>query len=111
MYPILTSIAHSRGSKKLFRRSFCYVGAAGCADWFGFDLKNASVGFGVFFFMLAAIGYAGSLDFYDSYLPEIAAPQDMDRISARGFSFGYIGSVICQIIGFVLLLLMADDGA
>jgi UMF1 family MFS transporter len=111
MYPILTSIADTRGNKKQFMRFFCYLGAAGCAALFFFDLKNVSVGFGVFFFMLAAIGYAGSLVFYNSYLPEIAAPQDMDRISARGFSFGYIGSVICQIIGFVLILLMADDGA
>ncbi|HVK46382.1 MAG TPA: MFS transporter [Pseudobacter sp.] len=110
MYPILTSIADTRGNKKQFMRFFCYLGAIGCSALFFFDIKEVSVGYGVFFFMLAAIGWAGSLVFYNSYLPEIAAPKDMDRISARGFSFGYVGSVICQIIGFVLILLMADDG-
>ncbi len=58
--------------------------------------------------MMAAMGYAGSLVFYNAFLPEIAAPQDRDRISARGFSFGYIGSVIMQVIGFVLVLQLAD---
>lgn len=106
MYPILTSIADTRGNKKQFMRFFCYIGAIGCSALFFFNIKEVPVGFGVFFFMLAAIGYAGSLVFYNSYLPEIAAPKDMDRISARGFSFGYVGSVICQIIGFVLILLM-----
>ena len=53
--------------------------------------------------MLAAYGFYGSLVFYNSYLPEIAAEKDRDRISARGFSFGYIGSVIMQLVGFALV--------
>lgn len=109
MYPILTSIADTRGNKKQFMRFFCYLGAFGCSALYFFDLKDVSVGFGVSFFMLAAIGWAGSLVFYNSYLPEIAAKQDMDQISARGFSFGYIGSVLCQLIGFVLIILMKGN--
>lgn len=54
--------------------------------------------------MLAAIGFYSSLVFYNSYLPVIASVEDRDRISARGFSFGYIGSVIMQLIGFCLVL-------
>lgn len=108
MYPILTSIADTRGNKKQFMRFFCYLGAAGCAALYWFDLDSVPLGYGIIFFMLAAIGWAGSLVFYNSYLPEIAAPQDMDRISARGFSFGYIGSVICQLIGFALVMMMAN---
>jgi UMF1 family MFS transporter len=53
--------------------------------------------------ILACIGYWSSLVFYNSYLPEIAAEEDRDRISAKGFSMGYIGSVLLQIICFVLL--------
>ena len=53
------------------------------------------------------MGFVGSLVFYNAYLPEIAAPEDRDRISAKGFSLGYIGSVIMQLIGFVLVLLHA----
>jgi UMF1 family MFS transporter len=108
LYPVLTSIADTKGNKKGFMQFFCYMGAIGCSALYFF--KGANVEFGVFFFMLAAIGYCGSLVFYNSYLPEIAAEADRDRISARGYSFGYIGSVILQIIGFVLVLVLPSAG-
>jgi len=103
-YPILTSIAATRGHKKNFMRFFCYMGATGCSLLFFFDKTN--IGFGIVCFMLAAMGYVGSLVFYNAYLPEIAAPHDRDKISAKGFAFGYIGSVLMQLIGFALVLWM-----
>lgn len=106
LYPILTSIADTRGNKKNFMRFFCYMGALGCSTLFFF--KEGTLGAGVISFMLAAMGWAGSLVFYNAYLPEIAAPADQDRISARGFSYGYIGSVLMQIVGFVLVTVMTD---
>jgi MFS transporter, UMF1 family len=106
-YPILTSIADTRGNKKNFMRFFCYMGAIGCGALYFFHGDN--IWFGIISFMMAAAGYVGSLVFYNAFLPEIALPQDQDRISARGFSFGYIGSVIMQAIGFVLVVLLADD--
>jgi UMF1 family MFS transporter len=108
LYPILTSVADTRGNKKNFMRFFCYLGAAGCSLLYFFN--GANVQFGVFFFMLAAIGYSGSLVFYNSYLPEIAEEKFRDRISARGYSFGYVGSVLLQIVGFVLVLMLPDAG-
>jgi len=108
-YPILTSIADTRGNKKNFMKFFCYLGAAGCVLLFFF--KDVSyLWLGIVAFIMAAMGYVGSLVFYNAYLPEIAAPADQDRISARGFSFGYIGSVIMQLVGFSLVILMADSG-
>ncbi len=103
-YPILTSIADTRGMKKQFMRFFCYLGGTGCALLYFFTGDN--VEYGVLFFMIGAIGFSGSLVFYNAYLPEIAAEPDRDRISARGFSFGYIGSVLLQLIGFALVVLM-----
>jgi UMF1 family MFS transporter len=108
LYPLLTSIADTRGNKKRFMQFFCYMGALGCSALYFFD--GANVEFGVFFFILAAIGYCGSLVFYNSYLPEIAAEKDRDRISARGYSFGYVGSVLLQIIGFVLVIVLPSAG-
>ena len=108
LYPILTSIADTRGNKKSFMQFFCYMGSLGCVLLYFFDKTN--LGLGIFAFMLAAMGYVGSLVFYNAYLPEIAAPADRDRISARGFSFGYVGSVLMQVIGFVLVTVMADTG-
>lgn len=104
LYPILTSIADTRGNKKNFMRFFCYMGALGCSLLFFFDKSN--LGFGVICFMMAAMGFVGSLVFYNAYLPEIAAPADRDRISAKGFAFGYTGSVLMQLIGFTLVILM-----
>ena len=53
--------------------------------------------------IIACVGFWGSLVFYNSFLPEIAAPEDRDRISAKGFTYGYVGSVILQLICFVFV--------
>lgn len=102
MLPILTSIADSAGNKKRFMKFFCYMGGLACISMFWFDGKN--VGWGVACLMLAAIGYVGSLVFYNSYLPEICTEDQMDKVSARGFAMGYVGSVILQMIGFALVI-------
>lgn len=106
LYPILTSIADTRGNKKNFMKFFCYMGALGCSMLFFFT--EDTLGLGILAFMFAAMGFVGSLVFYNAYLPEIAAPEDRDRISARGFSFGYLGSVLMQLIGFALVLTLTD---
>ncbi|HTD92205.1 MAG TPA: MFS transporter [Chitinophagaceae bacterium] len=107
LYPILTSIADTRGNKKNFMRFFCYMGALGCSALYFFDKDH--LGLGIIAFMLASMGFVGSLVFYNAYLPEIAALEDRDRISARGFSFGYIGSVLMQLIGFGLVMFMKGN--
>lgn len=108
LYPVLTSIADSRGNKKKFMKFFCYMGAIGCSALFFFNSTNLWLG--ILAFMLAAMGFVGSLVFYNAYLPEIAAPADRDKVSAKGFAYGYIGSVIMQIIGFVLVMTMTNQG-
>ena len=107
LYPILTSIADTRGNKKNFMRFFCYMGSLGSSLLYFFDSTNLWLG--IIAFMLAAMGFVGSLVFYNAFLPEIAAPEDRDRISAKGFSYGYTGSVLMQIIGFVLIIVMKDN--
>jgi len=106
--PILSSIADYKGNKKNFMRFFCYMGAASCSLLFLF--KEQSVTLGLLCFMFAGIGFYGSQVFYNSYLPEIAAEKDMDRISARGYTMGYIGSVLMQLVGFALVMTMEDKG-
>src|SRR5690606_35710761 len=98
----------TRGNKNNFMRFFCYMGAIGCSALFFF--KSDTLLLGVIAFMMAAMGYVGSLVFYNAYLPEIAAPEDRDRISAKGYAYGYIGSVLMQIVGFVLVMTMSDPG-
>jgi UMF1 family MFS transporter len=104
--PILSSIADYKGNKKNFMRFFCYLGAASCSLLFFFDKSNIILG--LMCFMFAGIGFYGSQVFYNSYLPEIAAEEDRDRISARGYSMGYFGSVVMQLVGFGLVIGMSD---
>lgn len=108
LLPILSSIADSRGNKKKFMQFFCYLGGLACMGMFWF--KGPNLIWGLTCFVLAVIGYSGSLVFYNSYLPEIAAMEDRDKVSARGFMMGYIGSVILQLIGFGLVLYFQSKG-
>lgn len=100
--PILSSMADYRGNKKAFMRVFTFIGAAACGLLYFFTPER--IEYGIIFFSLAALGFWSSLVFYNSYLPDIAAPEDRDRLSAKGFALGYVGSVLLQIICFVIIL-------
>ncbi len=97
--PILSGIADYSGKKKLFMKIFCYIGALSCGGLFFFDPGNMEMSMIPFF--LASIGFWGSLVFYNSFLPEIALRKDHDRVSAKGFSMGYFGSMLLLIICLV----------
>jgi UMF1 family MFS transporter len=98
--PILSSIADLRGNKKRFMQLFTYLGGLACCGLYWFD--SSTLGWGLLCFMLAALGYCGGLVFYNSYLPEIAVEAEQDRVSAKGFALGYIGSVLLQIGCFTM---------
>lgn len=102
MSPLLSSIADYKGNKKKFLFFFCTMGSIACSALYFFDKTN--LGYGLLCLIVACVGFWSSLVFYNSYLPEIAAPEDQDRVSAKGFAMGYIGSVILQIICFVFVL-------
>ena len=102
MSPLLSSIADVKGNKKSFLRFFMTMGSLACSALFFYTKEN--LWFGLMCSIIACVGFWSSLVFYNSYLPEIAAPEDRDRVSARGFSMGYIGSVILQLISFVLIM-------
>ncbi|MBW1655686.1 MFS transporter [Flavobacterium quisquiliarum] len=100
--PLLSGIADYVGNKKSFMKFFCYVGALSCMGLYWFDLDNIYVG--LLFYFLGLLGYWGSLVFYNSYLPDIAFEEQQDRISAKGYSLGYIGSVILLIINLAMIM-------
>lgn len=99
--PILSSVADYKGNKKSFMKFFCYLGSLACCSLFFFTKDTLSLG--ILCCIIAAIGYCGSLVFYNAYLPEIAADKDQDRVSAQGFAYGYVGSVVLQVICFVFV--------
>ncbi len=108
--PLLSSIADYRGNKKKFMNFFLTMGSVACALLFFLNTRDGKVssgvsdlGLGIFCMIVACVGFWGSLVYYNSFLPEIAAPEDRDRVSAKGFAYGYVGSVILQVICFVLV--------
>lgn len=100
--PLLTSVADFRGNKKIFMQLFTWLGALACCGLFFFKLETLE--WGIICFALAAIGYSGGFVFYNSYLPEIATLDKQDAVSAKGFTYGYIGSVLLQVICFLFVL-------
>ncbi len=101
--PLLTSIADYRGNKKKFMAFFFTIGSIACGSLFFFkDLQTLPIG--ILCMIIACICFWSSYVFSNSFLPEIAAPEDRDRVSARGFAYGYVGSVILQVICFVFVM-------
>ncbi len=102
MSPMLSSIADYKGNKKSFLRFFCFLGSLSCSLLFFFKGTD-TIWIAILCSILACIGFWSSVVFYNSYLPEIAAPQDRDKVSAKGFAMGYIGSVILQLVCFIFV--------
>ena len=107
--PLLSGIADYLGNKKFFLKFFCYLGSISCMSLYFFSLENLVLS--LLIYLLALIGFWGSLVFYNSYLPDIAPKEHQDRISAKGFSLGYIGSVILLLICLAMVLLVDESRA
>jgi len=97
----LSGIADLGGYRKQFMRFFTMLGSFACMGLFFFTGEN--IGLGLLLPMLAVLGFAGSLVYYNSFLPIIATPDRHDRISAKGFSFGYAGSMLLLIFNIFSL--------
>ena len=100
--PILSGIADYIGNKKKFMKIFVYLGSLSCIGLYWFELETIYLG--LFFYFFAMIGLWSSLVFYNSYLPDIAYPEQQDRASARGFSYGYVGSVILLLANLAMIM-------
>ena len=102
MSPILSGIADYTGSKKKFMKFFCALGSISVMSLYFFDSVD-TVWIGIVFTVFASIGFWSSIVFYNAYLPEVAHPEQQDRASAKGFIFGYTGSVILLILNLVMI--------
>jgi UMF1 family MFS transporter len=100
--PLLSGIADYIGNKKRFMKIFVYTGSISCMGLYFFELD--SIYMGMMFYFFALIGFWASLVFYNSYLPDIAHPEQQDFASARGFSMGYLGSILLLILNLSMVL-------
>jgi UMF1 family MFS transporter len=103
--PLLSGIADYGGRRKYFMRFFTYMGGLACIALFFYTGQR--VEFGIMVSMVACIGFSGGLVFYNAYLPVIASPERYDMVSARGYSLGYIGSVVLLL--FILLMVSRPE--
>jgi len=100
--PILSGVADFLGNKRFFLKFFCYMGALCTIGLIFFDVNNVNLG--LLFYLFALVGFWASLVFYNSYLPDIAHPEQHDAISAKGYSLGYMGSVLLLSLCLGLIL-------
>ena len=101
--PLLSGIADYSGRRKYFLKAFTLIGSLACITLYFFK-GEPQLWLGTSAFILATIGFAGSLVFYDSYLPLIVTEDQYNRVSAKGFTYGYVGSVIL-LVGILLMIL------
>jgi UMF1 family MFS transporter len=101
LLPLLSGVADYAGNKKSFMKFFCYLGGFACMGMYFFT--SSSLEWGILCVVLASIGYSGSLVFYDAYLPEIASSDQLDKVSAKGYSWGYYGGVVLLILNLVFI--------
>jgi UMF1 family MFS transporter len=99
--PLLSGIADYSGNKKTYMQFFCYLGALSCISFYFFN--KVPLELGMVSVLFGSIGFSGSLVFYNAYLPEIATPDLHDKVSAKGYSRGYIGASLLLIISLVLI--------
>jgi len=100
--PILGAIADHSGAKKRFLGSFASLGILFTAllvlvstgDWL-----MASV-----FYILGRVGFAGANIFYDSLLPHVAGPDEIDQVSAKGYALGYLGGGLLLVVNLAWIM-------
>tara|TARA_R110002051_G_scaffold5108_2_gene27335 strand:- start:2478 stop:3827 length:1350 start_codon:yes stop_codon:yes gene_type:complete len=100
--PLISGIADYLGNKKMFMKFFCYLGGLSCIGLYWFSLEN--IYFGLICYFLGLVGFWVSFAINNSYLPDVAFPKQQDAISAKGFSLGYIGSVILLIFNLAMVM-------
>jgi UMF1 family MFS transporter len=101
--PLFSSIADYTGRRKGFMRAFTFIGAVSCGALFFFDPDHLE--WGIIAFTLGTVGYGGSIVFYNSFLPVIAEPEDQDKVSARGYSMGYLGGVVLLLFNLWMIMM------
>ena len=99
--PLLSGIADFIGNKKIFMKFFVYMGSISCIGLYWFELETIEIS--LLFYTLGLIGFWGSLVYYNSYLTDITYPNQTNRVSAKGYTMGYIGSVILLLINLIMI--------
>ena len=100
--PLLSGMADYGARRKMMMNLFIGLGSLACLGLY--FMTGATLMWGMLCFVIAAFSWAGSALFYNAFLPVIATEDQMDKVSARGFAYGYVGSVLLLVINLVFIL-------
>ena len=100
--PLLSGMADVSGKKLQLMKIFCYTGSLACMSMHFFDAAHLE--WSMLSLFLANIGFWGSLGFYNAFLPEIAPREEHDKLSAKGYALGYVGSVLLLLVCLGLIM-------
>ena len=106
--PLISGVADYLGNKRVFLKFFTYLGAFGCIGLYWFSLEH--IYWSLLCYMFGLIGSWVSFAIYNSYLPDVAYPEQQDRLSAKGFSFGYVGSVLLLCLNLWMVMVPETFG-
>ncbi|MFQ5553869.1 MAG: MFS transporter [Acidimicrobiia bacterium] len=105
--PVLGAIADFSGAKRRFLRTAALAGAA--VTMLVAFVPAGSVTLFLLLALVTQIGFVASNVFYDAFLPAISTDETIDRVSSRGFAFGYVGGGLYLVLVLVVVLLSGDD--
>ena len=108
LIPLVSGIADYLGNKHFFLKFFTYLGAFGCIGLYWFSLDT--IYWSLLSYMAGLIGSWVSFAIYNSYLPDVAYPDQQDKLSAKGFSYGYVGSVLLLCLNLWMVMAPATFG-
>jgi len=104
--PVLGAIADYSNLKKGLLALFAYVGALATMGMYFLEGERYLLGGGLF--LLANLSFGASIVFYNAYLPDIAAPDDRDKVSSQGWALGYLGGGILLAINLLFVQFLAE---
>ena len=104
--PVLGAAADFSGAKKRYLTVFMALGVTGTALLY--FIRSGDWLLASTFFLIGNVGFAGSLVYYDSLLPHVARPDEIDQVSSRGFAMGYIGGGILLAVNLIMIMFLPD---
>jgi len=102
LLPVLGALGDYSDLKKRLMVLFCYIAVV--ANCLMFFIQGNLYLMGGLLFIVANVCFGASIVFYNSFLPEIATEDQADKVSSRGFAYGYLGGALLLTLNLALVM-------